>query len=233
MCDETILRKWLPCVGGAYTREGPHSIPPLKSEEERTHGGPTFEKKEKPSQMGKWRRTCTHLSISIHISGIEIGRDSETQREAEKRSMLKWEDRQMKTRWWEKQAVGARRVGQQTCQVKSWIVRKKWEKGLQNRRAANRKYVDRLMVSEFGETEYVTTNTYSREQEPESKLQAKFEGNNCSAFQALKMKNSTRKKWRIGNSLSSPFFFLFFQLRSINNISEKTCRTELTMMPIF
>lgn len=49
--------------------------------------------------------------------------------------------------------------------------------------AANRKYVDRLMVSEFGETEHAMTKMYSREQELERRLQAKFEGNNCIAFQ--------------------------------------------------
>lgn len=58
-----------------------------------------MKKKEKPSQMGKRRRAYIHVSISIYISGDEIGRDGETQREAEKGSMLKREDRQMKTRW--------------------------------------------------------------------------------------------------------------------------------------
>ena len=50
--------------------------------------------------------------------------------------------------------------------------------------AANRKYVDRLMVSEFEETEHAMTKKYSREHDPERKLQAKFKWNNCTALQA-------------------------------------------------
>lgn len=91
--------------------------------------------------------------------------------------------------------MGLCSVGQEMCQVKSWIVRKEAKKkDFRTEGAANRKYVDRLMVSEFGETEHAMTKMYSREQELERKLQAKFEGKKCIAFQDSKMKNNTGKK---------------------------------------
>lgn len=106
VCDEAMLREQLLSVVAHVPGEAPHSTPPLIVEEGRTQGGQTFEKKKEAipdGEMEKDMYMCIYIYLYIWRWD---SRGSETLREAEKGSMLKGEDRQTKTRWWEERALG-------------------------------------------------------------------------------------------------------------------------------